>query len=291
MRAWIVGITGQLATELRRVEFPRGLELLPAQRVELGEPEQLVHYLESARPELVINAAAYTAVDRAESERERAFAINEHAPRALAEWCARFGAALVHVSTDYVFDGSKRGAYVEDDPTGPLNVYGASKLAGEQAIRQTLERHLILRTSWVYSAHGNNFVKTMLRLAAQRPELRVVSDQIGKPTSAHQLANAIARALAGYAATRSESRWGTYHVAGGSAASWFDLAQGTLELAGITTARAVPIPASEYPTPAARPSNSVLDTSRFERVFAASLAPWREELPHVLQELLTKAPD
>jgi hypothetical protein len=186
MRALIIGTSGQLATELHRQAG--GLPLHPAQKVDVADEPAIRALLDAARPTLVINASAYTAVDRAEQERERAFAVNASGPRYLARWCAANGAALIHVSTDYVFNGAKASSYVEEDAVDPLNVYGESKLAGEIAIREELPQHLILRTSWVFSAHGQNFVKTMRRLAAERDELRVIADQHGRPTSAADLA-------------------------------------------------------------------------------------------------------
>lgn len=285
-RTLVIGTRGQLATELHRLASGK-LTLLPSERVDVSEESQLTARLDALAPRLIINAAAYTAVDKAESERDRAFAVNRDGPRFLAAWCERNRAGLVHVSTDYVFDGSLPRPYVETDTTAPANVYGASKLAGELAIQEALARHAILRTSWVFSAHGANFVKTMLRLGAEREELRVVADQHGRPTSAADLARAALvvgeRLMAG-----DPSATGTFHFANAGATSWHGLAAATIELqAPITgrTPRVLPIGAADYPTPAKRPANSVLDTSRFEATFGLAPRPWPEALSEVVREL------
>jgi dTDP-4-dehydrorhamnose reductase len=228
-------------------------------------------------------------VDKAESERERAYAVNEGAPRALATWAASRGIPLVHVSTDYVFDGEKSAPYVEDDPIAPLGVYGASKAAGEQAVRQAAPRHLILRTSWVYAPHGANFVRTMLRLAADRDQLRVVHDQRGRPTSARQLAEVIAE-LAPQMRDPSFA-YGTYHFAGAGACTWWELASAVLDRAQPHTGRRpqiVPITTAEYPTPARRPRSSVLDTTKLEQVFGLRPTAWTVELDRTLAELFPR---
>jgi dTDP-4-dehydrorhamnose reductase len=286
MRAIVIGTSGQLARELRRRPCPPGLELLPAVKLDITNAASLTSKLDELRPELVLNAAAYTAVDRAESEREHAFAVNAAGPRILAEWCTQRGAALVHVSTDYVFDGSKSEPYGETDATAPLGAYGESKLAGEEAVRNACRQHVILRTSWVFSAHGQNFLKTMLRLAAERDELRVVADQRGRPTSASDLANAMllvaSRLQAGTA------NFGTYHFAGSGETTWHAFAQAIIdEQASITgkKPRVTPIATHEYPTPARRPANSVLATSAFEQAFGVVPRRWLEGMREAVQEL------
>jgi dTDP-4-dehydrorhamnose reductase len=238
------------------------------------------------RPDFIINAAAYTAVDRAESEPDAAWAGNCTGPANLATACDDARVPLVHLSTDYVFDGSKIGAYREDDPVNPLGVYGKSKEAGDRAVRGALSQHVIVRTAWVYSAHGSNFVKTMLRLAAERPVLRVVADQTGSPTSAADIAAAIRTIVQQLAA--GNTGWGTYHFAGGGAVTWHGFAEAIFDLAAqwrgppplveaITTA--------DYPTPARRPANSVLDCSRIGATFGIVPRPWRAALAEVIREL------
>jgi len=237
------------------------------------------------QPDAVINAAAYTAVDRAESEVEAAFAVNRDGPANLARACERAGISLIHISTDYVFDGSKQGAYVEGDPVSPLGVYGESKLAGEEAVRTLCPKHLILRTSWVFSAHGNNFVKTMLRLGAEREELGVVADQFGKPTSAAEIARLILDTL-----PDTEGKWGTYHLAQPDAVSWHGFAEAIFDAAkrqGIVmkVEQVQPISTADYPTPARRPANSELDCRLLKSVFGVTIRGWRESLAEVIGEL------
>jgi dTDP-4-dehydrorhamnose reductase len=286
MGTLIVGTSGQLATELRRQAS--GVQLELPRKVDIADESATRALLDSARPALVINAAAYTGVDRAEQERDRAFAVNAEGPRYLARWCAANGAALIHVSTDYVFDGSKPGAYAEDDATGPLNVYGESKLAGEVAIREELPQHLIVRTSWVFSAHGQNFVKTMRRLAGERDELRVIADQHGRPTSAADLAGALWRVARERLADGASAPWGTYHLANAEPTTWHAFAQAIVDLEARRTSRRPAvhaIPTTDYPTPAKRPANSVLDTTSFEAEFGFGLRPFRAALRDVMDEL------
>jgi dTDP-4-dehydrorhamnose reductase len=291
MRTVIIGTSGQLALELRRGARSDSLALAPAHKVDVSDAASLEPWLDAQAPGLVLNASAYTAVDKAESERERAFAINAEGPATLARWCERHGAALVHVSTDYVFDGSKPGGYRVDDATGPLNVYGASKLAGEQHVRRELARHLILRTSWVFSAHGQNFVKTMLRLARERDELRVVADQFGRPTPAAELARVILELAERFAAGEALA-WGTYHVAGAGSCNWHAFAEAIVaEQAELTARRprVVPITTQDYPLPAPRPQSSILDTTSFEAAFGIELRPWQGGLRDVVRELVSPA--
>jgi dTDP-4-dehydrorhamnose reductase len=288
MRVSILGTTGQLATELRLQLPARGFELLPPERADLARPGSLGELLSRQRPELVLNAAAYTAVDRAEQEPDLARAVNAEAPGEAATWCRKHGAALIHVSTDYVFDGRKHEPYTESDATGPLGVYGATKLAGEVAVREGLPRHLIFRTSWVFSSHGHNFVKTMLRLADERPELRVVADQRGRPTGAGELARLI-WAVSSQLQGAGDVPWGTYHLASAGETTWHGLAEAILdERARVRSVRPrlVAITSEEYPTPAKRPRNSCLDTTRFESTFQLEPRAWREELRQVVAKLL-----
>jgi dTDP-4-dehydrorhamnose reductase len=287
MRVTIIGTSGQLATELH-VRAPKSsFDVSPPERVDVSDAAALSAFLDRVQPRLVINASAYTAVDRAESEPARAFAVNEQGPRRLAEWCLANDAPLLHVSTDYVFSGDKALPYVESDVTGPLGVYGASKLAGEVAIREGCPRHCIVRTSWVFSAHGQNFVKTMLRLAGERPELRVVADQRGRPTSASDLADALWRVAEVIRSGREP--WGTYHFANAGATTWHAFASAIVDEQAAVTGKqppVVPITTAEYPTPARRPANSELDTTRFEATFSLTPRPFREPLREVVRDLL-----
>ena len=235
--------------------------------------------LKASKLDLVINAVAYTAVDRAEQEEALAYQVNAGAVGAMARACATRGVPLIHVSTDYVYDGAKAGPYVESDPTGPLNAYGRTKLAGENLIRNHLPAHVILRTSWIYSAGGRNFLTTMLRLGAERDEVRVVVDQIGAPTSARDLAEAIA-AIA-QQITAPAPQFGTYHFANAGETSWHGFAAEIFQQAGLK-ARAIPIPAAEYPTPAQRPANSRLDGTKISRIFGIHPPVWQTSLARVL---------
>lgn len=289
MRTLVIGTTGQVALELRRNPHPPAIDLVPPRKVDLADESAVLSLLDGEQPRLVLNAGAYTAVDRAETERERAFAVNAAGPGILARWCEQHSAALVHLSTDYVFDGTKRSPYLVDDATGPINTYGESKLAGELEVRAALGRHLIVRTSWVFSAHGQNFVKTMLRLARERDELRVVADQLGRPTPAADLAAALWRAAAQLAAG-DEHSWGTYHFAGAGETSWHGFADAIVDEQRALTGKSPSVKAiatADFPTPAKRPQSSILDTSRFEAAFRYAPAHWREGLRAVVQELLT----
>jgi dTDP-4-dehydrorhamnose reductase len=288
MKLLVLGAGGQVGLELRRLAWPSGYDLDAFGRdgVDITEREAVAAAVARERPDIVINAAAYTAVDRAETEPDAAWASNCTGPANLAAACRDAAIPLIHLSTDYVFDGSKPGPYREDDPVKPLGVYGQSKEAGDCAVREALARHVILRTAWVYSAHGHNFVKTMLRLAAERPVLRVVADQIGSPTGAADIAAAIGAIVQQLDA--GNSRWGTYHFAGGGTVTWHGFAQAIFELA--TPWRGPPplveaIATADYPTPARRPANSVLDCSRIGEVFGIVPRPWRQALAEVIGEL------
>ena len=305
MKALILGRNGQLGWALeRRLQGRFDLTALGRDALDLSDPAAIAAAVESARPRVVFNAAAYTAVDRAESDRDGAFAVNARAPEALAAACARTGAILVHYSTDYVFDGAKTGRWVETDPTGPLSVYGESKLAGEQAVLASPCAAVILRTSWVYGDHGANFAKTMLRLAAERDALRVVSDQHGAPTWAGRLAEASESIALQAAASGDAPGWlgerrGVYHASAAGETNWTDYARcviataaGLPAFAGRLRVRAEaiePIPASAYPTPARRPANSLLDCSKLARTFGVSMPDWRGDVEAFVGRLAAPA--
>ncbi len=289
MRLVVTGREGQVATALALAAGRHNVEVVRLGRPELDleRLETIAPALRAARPDVVVSAAAYTAVDKAQSEPERAYQINGVAPGRLAEVAAGLGAPILHLSSDYVFDGRKPSPYVEADPTGPVTVYGASKLAGEAAVASAHPRHAILRTAWVYAPHGKNFVHTMLRLAETRDEVGVVSDQLGCPTSADDIADGVLRIAAALHADRGEP--GLYHMAGGGQASWAEFAAAIFEgsqARGGPSARVKPIATADYPTPAARPANSRLDCARVEQVFGVALPPWRDGLERCLDTLL-----
>ncbi len=259
---------------------------------DLANPDTIHKAMAEINPALVLNAAAYTAVDRAESEPELAMRVNGEAPGVLAEEARKIDALLVHYSTDYVFDGSKRGPWVEDDPVNPLNEYGASKLAGERKIAEVGGRYLIFRTSWVYSPHGNNFLKTMLRLGRERDQLRVVNDQIGAPTTAAALARATRAVIdqidqSGSGFQHGDS--GVYHMTCANETSWFGFAQEIFRMARTPEGRKWPqvagIPDTEYPTPAKRPKNSVLSNAKLQDRFRVALPEWEDALSETLREM------
>lgn len=288
----LTGAGGQLGCELARQAAGQGVSLSAFGRRDLDVTDgaAVAHAIAAFAPGVVINAAAYTSVDRAESEPEVAFAVNRDGPANLARACARVGVPLIHVSTDYVFDGSKDGPYTEDDPVAPLGVYGASKLAGEAAVRAGRVPHVILRTAWVYGAEGANFLRTMLRLAAERAVVRVVDDQLGCPTAAADLAS-VTLALAGrmIGGQMPADGWGTFHCAGEGPVSWCGFAREIFAQAaahGLRAPAVEPIGTADYPTPARRPANSVLDCGRLARVHGLRLRPWREGLADTLDRLL-----
>lgn len=282
----VIGETGQLARELARAAWAADVALTFAGReiVDLARPETATAVVGALKPDIVVNAAAYTAVDKAENDEEHAFLVNRDGPAALARAADAAGARLIHVSTDYVFDGTKAGPYAEDDPVAPVSVYGRSKEAGERAVREALERHVILRTAWVYSPFGNNFVRTMLRLGAEREELRVVADQRGCPTAAADIAAAIVRLAA------ADGGWGTFHYAGAGPTTWHGFAgaifAGAAARGAKVPARVTAIGTADYPTPAARPANSVLDCTRIDRVHGIVARNWREALDGCLDALI-----
>jgi dTDP-4-dehydrorhamnose reductase len=292
-RVLIVGNAGQVGVELQRCFAGCG-EIVGVDResVDLAQADQVRELVRRIEPEIILNAAAYTAVDRAESEPELAMAINAEAPRILAEEALRANALLVHYSTDYVFDGLKQSEWTEQDAPAPLNAYGASKLAGEEAIRQVGGRVLIFRTSWVYGPHGSNFLLTMLRLARQRDSISVVGDQIGSPTTSIELARATQAIVSGVIAGRfgaTEDWAGLYHMTCCGSTSWFGFAQAIFARAEKLLDGKVPqvtqIASQDYPTAAVRPRNSVLSNAKLERRFGVRLAPWETALDEVLQTL------
>lgn len=296
MTILVFGGNGQVGRELLRALAPLGTVVATTRSGTLADgsacevadfdrPDSLPALLDRLRPALVVNAAAYTAVDRAEQEPEAAFRANAQAPGVIARWCAAQGVPLVHYSTDYVFDGQGRAPYREDAPTAPLGVYGTSKRDGEDAVRAAGGRHLIFRTAWVYAAHGGNFLRTMLRLGAERDELRVVADQIGTPTPAALIADVTAHAL-----RHPGGLSGTWHLTASGQTSWHGFAEalfaealvaGVLAKAPLVEA----IPSSEYPTPAKRPAWSVLDNHRLKQDFGIVLPAWQDGLKRVMAEI------
>lgn len=288
MKALVFGRTGQLGQCLAsRLRSPESTLFLDRGQADLSRPQTVRRAIEACGPDLVINAAAYTAVDRAESEPALAEAVNAGAPAAMAEACAESGAWLIHYSTDYVFDGAASEPYTEDDPPSPLNVYGRTKLEGEQAIRDALEKHLIFRTSWVYSNHGSNFLNTMLRLSRERDELDVVADQTGAPTYAGSIAGATEQVLHALATRKSAGGdlAGTYHMSCAGRTSWFELARAIFEQTGrLDGIRVNPIATADYPAPARRPMFSVLSNEKLGRVFGVALDAWDDALRECLSE-------
>ncbi|MET0951543.1 MAG: dTDP-4-dehydrorhamnose reductase [Pseudomonas sp.] len=285
MRILISGQHGQVSRELQlRLSAVGELVVLGRDQLDLAQPQQIRQQVQSVRPDLIINAAAHTAVDQAESEPDLAFAINATGPGILAEEASALGIPLIHYSTDYVFDGSKAEPYTEADAPNPLGVYGKSKLAGEQAITAVKGEHLILRTSWVYSTHGRNFLLTMQRLLQEKPEMRIVADQIGAPTWAGTIAASTVALIERWQAGQAGA-WGTYHLTAQGETSWFGFAQAigeALREQGKPCANLLPIPSSDYPTPAARPLNSRLDCSRLQREWGVSQPDWQTALRECL---------
>ncbi len=292
MKILLLGANGQVGHALRASLAPLGevitttrngmLDGVAGEQADFDQPASLPGLIERIAPDVVVNAAAYTAVDRAETERDAAFRANSEAPRQLALACTARDALLIHYSTDYVFDGLGTRPYREDDSTAPLGVYGASKLAGEQAIQASGGRQLIFRTGWVYGQHGANFMRTMLRLAAERDELRVVADQVGAPTPAALIAEVTARVIT---SPRAES--GLFHLTAGGQTSWHGFASAIFEQARRTgmlarMPRVLPITTAEYPTPARRPAYSCLDSALLQRTFDIELPEWQQGLEGVL---------
>jgi dTDP-4-dehydrorhamnose reductase len=291
----VTGKNGQVGFELTRALSVLGEVIAVDRRTcDMADAEAIRAMVRQVQPDVIVNAAAYTAVDKAESEKQLASAINAVAPGVLGEEAAKLDALVVHYSTDYVFNGSKSGAYTENDTADPQSAYGQSKLDGERALIKANRKHLILRTSWVYGAHGGNFAKTMLRLAADREKLTVVADQFGAPTSAAVMADLTAQLVGRYAREGAKKfPYGVYHAVNSGETHWCDYARfvvGTAIAAGkplkATPDNITPITTAQYPTPAKRPANSRLDTKKFRNTFGLRLPPWQESLQHVLQQIL-----
>jgi dTDP-4-dehydrorhamnose reductase len=296
MKILLTGKDGQIGWELQRTLAPLGEVLaLGRDRLDLANAAALSSTVRALRPDVIVNAAAYTAVDRAQSEPELAMKLNAEAPGVLAQETARSGALLVHISTDYVFDGRKATPYVEEDATHPINLYGVSKLAGEAAIREAGGRYVILRTSWIYAARGKNFLKTILRLAQERDELRVVSDQVGAPTWSRLVAEALAQIVV-LVRTPNPAVPDTYHVTAAGETSWHGFAQEAIRQATELCAfkpRAhtiTAIPSSDYPLPARRPLNSRLSNARLGTVLGLRLPSWQTGLRMCLEDAAQSGP-
>jgi len=295
MKILLTGKNGQLGFELQRALAPLGeVVAVDQHECDLSSPEAIRQLVAEVAPQVIINPAAYTAVDKAEAEPALAQAVNGLAPGVFGEEAARLGALVIHYSTDYVFDGNGTGAYVESDTPNPQSVYGKTKLAGEQALQASGADHLIFRTSWVFGAHGANFAKTMLRLAGERESLKIVADQFGAPTSAALLADVTAQVLGQYKREgRAGFPFGLYHLVAGGCTSWHEYAQTVVRAAlaagkplKLTADEVLPITTAEYPLPAPRPANSRLDTSRLRQSFGLELPAWQSGLDHVLQQIL-----
>ena len=297
MKILLIGPNGQVGWELHRSLLPLGqVTALDRTRADLSKPEQLRQVVRRVNPELIVNAAAYTAVDRAEDEQAMARLVNSEAPGVLAEEARRCGALLIHYSTDYVFDGARSGPYVEDDATNPLNVYGSSKLAGEEALRSSGADYLILRTSWVYSARGNNFLLTMLRLMRERESLSVIADQCGAPTWARLIAEVSAQIALQAAMERRGDNFhsGTYHLTSAGTTSWHGFAVKIADLArasdecgggGLRVRDILPIAAADYGGPTRRPANSQLSTAALTARFSLLMPAWDEVLGLCMAEI------
>lgn len=292
MRILVAGAQGQVGSALAQLGQQQGLDLIALPRTELDitDAASIARAFARFTPDLLINAAAYTAVDKAESESQAAYLINETAVSLLADACAKADIPLLHISTDYVFDGSKTDAYTEADVVNPLAVYAKSKEAGERAVRERLKRHIIMRTSWVFGEQGNNFVKTMVRLAKDRDRLTVVADQFGGPSSARAIAQALLKIAAHYKAS-GDAPWGTYHFSQTPYVSWHQFAQVIIDKAitkGLVDhpVDVAPIPSSAFPTPVERPINSRLNTGHIQAMFAVEPGEWSLDVDRVLNSLI-----
>lgn len=292
----LTGVNGQVGYALQKKLIQHEVVALNREQLDLSDADAIRRVVQSIRPDLIINPAAYTGVDKAETEPDLAFAINAVAPQILAEEAAKINAALIHFSTDYVYDGFKTGAYVETDIVNPLSTYGKSKLAGEVAIRSVGLPHLILRTSWVYGAYGKNFLKTILRLAGERDSLRIVADQYGAPTSNESIADAVVSLLTAWD-SENLNQTGVYHLTNQGKTSWHGFSAAIVDeynqLAAAknwpslktTVENITPITAADYPTPAARPTNSSLDNNQLKQVFNVELPTWQQGLKRVIQTI------
>lgn len=290
MTILIIGCKGQVGTELCIQMEKSKTDFIAADlpEIDITDPSSVEKYIGLPQIKLVINAAAYTAVDKAESDEETAFAVNAKGPGLIAQFCKIKDIPLIHISTDYVFDGTKSSAYLVDDPVSPAGVYGKSKAAGDSLIQSILEKHIIIRTSWLCSAHGTNFVKTMLRLGREKETIKVVNDQRGCPTFASDIAEAIIMISEKYVRNH-DIPWGIYHYCGKGETTWFAFAEQIFELAGrnqtFKLKSLLPIPSSEYPTPTKRPMNSVLNCNKIIKNFGIQPKPWKESLKKTLLDL------
>ncbi len=293
MKILITGSEGQLGWELSRLGREKKWDLLETDLPELDitDISSIEKSIYAFRPELIINAAAYTNVDQSESESELSFSINRDGPSNLAHACKKEAIPLIHISTDYVFDGLKGSAYLETEPVTPLGVYGKSKEAGEKEIRIILPEHIIIRTSWLYGAHGLNFVKTMLRIGKEQDILRVVSDQYGSPTCAEDLAQAIIQ-IAIQIKANNNHLWGTYHYCNQGIISWHEFAENIFQIAQkydtYKVSKVIPISTEEYPTAASRPAFSALDCSKIANKFNIKSLPWQESLEQTINKILSE---
>lgn len=288
MKYLIVGNKGQVGTELTSILEKQGhpFSAYDFPEMDITNLELVQSIVDKDQPDILINCAAYTAVDKAEEEKEAAFAVNADGPGNLAKACAKANIPLIHISTDYVFNGTKEGEYYETDQANPIAVYGESKWVGEELVRKNLSNHIIIRTSWVFSSHGNNFVKTMLRLSQEREELRVVADQRGCPTSARE----IARAIYTISQSQLENKYGAYHFCQPEPTTWHGFASETIAQAKnigfpVVTKEIEPIETSQYPTPATRPANSVLNCDKICTNFGLTIPNWKDSLLEALNEL------
>ncbi len=288
----ITGAKGQVGTELVTQATDRGHEIhaFGSKELDISNFEQVEKTVSALKPDVIINAAAYTAVDKAETERDLAYAVNAQGSENLALVCKKLDIPLLHISTDYVYDGEKKSAYIETDQPKPTGVYGASKLKGDQKIEQICPKHIILRVSWVFGEQGNNFVKTMLRLAEQRDELSIVADQFGAPTSAKSISTCLLDILQSQHFNASQCPWGVYNFQSDPGVTWFEFAQAIFQQANdigcITkTMKLKPIPSSEFPTPVKRPANSKLNGEKLQKHFNISPANWKADLNTMLQAI------
>ncbi len=291
MRILIIGGNGQLGWEMTRqgrqqshiTVFPLDLP-----DIDITDPANIGGHIGHIQPDVVVNCAAYTDVDRAESQTDAAYRVNRDGAANIARTCRQHRLPLIHISTDFVFDGAKGAPYVESDPISALGVYGQSKAAGDDAVRDALSQHIIIRTAWLYGVHGRNFVKTMIRLGQDKPELNVVADQYGCPTAAADLAQAILH-ICHALPTADQAVWGTYHYCGQGEASWYDLAVAAHDLAKTHGVKIVahthPITTDQYPTPARRPAYSVMDCTRIQQTFSVSVHPWQDSLKRTIDRL------
>ncbi len=292
MKILITGAQGQVGSELLKEAHNRKHQVygFGSTELDITDAGQVLDTLAKIQPEVLINAAAYTAVDKAEQESGLAYAVNSMGSENLAKACQKQNIPLLHISTDYVFDGEKASAYTEADTPNPTGVYGASKLEGDQKIQQIWPKHIIVRVSWVFGEQGNNFVKTMLRLAAQRDELSIVDDQFGAPTSAIAISQCLLDILDADTFNQSQCPWGTYHLQSDPGVTWYEFAgeifQQAKNLGLITkTMKLNPIPSSEFPTPVKRPANSKLDGIKLQQNFSISPVHWQDDLQHMLKNI------